>query len=110
MLLLEDLGPIKVADSANLPRAGSKPTRVAQTPPKVPPSGQMSGNVADRMTKVRDHVTKTHGHGTEAKVSVEKDFTKSVAESAEYEVAMELEMWKLAEEDAFKVRTILTCY
>lgn len=110
VLLLEDLGPIKLADGALLPEAKSKPITslngMQQLTSKDVPSHTMTSqsHVTNHMTKVRDHVTKSLDHKTGSKLA-DKSVAKGITESSEYAVAMELEMWKLAEEEAFKVST-----
>jgi hypothetical protein len=47
------------------------------------------------------HVTEPTGHVTKTQV---KPSTSEITGSSEYAVAVELEMWRLAEEEAFKVQ------
>lgn len=112
VLVLEDLGPIRLADSALLQRA--MPTSVGvgsshHVPPKE--DGLSGDHVTGSQSHVTSHVTGVQdgvGGGTAAKPEASGGREgggkgRGITDSSEYAVAMELEMWKLAEEEAFKV-------
>lgn len=116
VLILEDLGPINLADSSQTLKTKGKPSvtdnvTVATRHLSEPASGHMTGHGTSAPSNATGHVTLAPSHGTDHVTSApgqsgsgaKKLITNGITGSSEYAVAMELEMWKMAEEEAFKV-------
>ena len=112
VLILEDLGPINLADGLKLKTKG-KPS-VSDNMTDAPNHAhnhlteQASDHVISASSTASGHVTSAPSHGTGLATSApshaaKKLSTNGITASSEYAVAMELEMWKMAEEEAFKV-------
>ena len=117
VLVLEDHGPIgisnQVLSSKSNGSSGLTLNRtLAQSVPKddidhVTDPQSHATDPQSPVTSPQSHVTKSDSgdnqnhHGNHPNGHKKK----GIMESSEYAVAMELEMWKMAEEEAFKVRS-----
>lgn len=97
VLILEDFGPLNLlgGEAAVLQNGSEIPPNISAPEDHVTkPPDHMTTLKPD--SKVHDHCHHRHGdHPSNGQ-------GKPLTESTEYAVAMELEMWKMAEEEAFK--------